>query len=165
MELLKLLDSSTIVVQIISFLILLFVLRIFFWNKFLKLLDARSERIKSEMQAIADAKKETENLKQDYERKMAVIDATCREKIQQASYEAQKLAEEITRAAHQESQKIIEITRQNIKYEITQAQAELKDQLIDFVVDTTGKVLEKKLSGDDDRKIVEKLIQEMDTLT
>jgi F0F1-type ATP synthase membrane subunit b/b' len=56
MELLKLLSGSEIVAQIISFLVLLFILRIFLWDKVLKVLDNRRERIASEFKQIEDTK-------------------------------------------------------------------------------------------------------------
>ena len=54
MELLKLLDTSQIVAQVISFLILFFILRILVWKRFLKALDDRRDHIAAEFKAIED---------------------------------------------------------------------------------------------------------------
>ncbi len=49
MELLKLLSTNEIVAQVLSFLILLFLLRKFAWKKILKILDERKEKIALEL--------------------------------------------------------------------------------------------------------------------
>jgi len=52
MELLKLLSANEIVAQIISFLLVFTLLRIFVWKHFLKILDDRRDRIASELKVI-----------------------------------------------------------------------------------------------------------------
>jgi F0F1-type ATP synthase membrane subunit b/b' len=51
-ELLKMLSGSEILAQILSFFILLFLLRIFAWKKILGLLDQRKEKISSQLSEI-----------------------------------------------------------------------------------------------------------------
>ena len=55
MEILKLLSANEIVAQILSFLLLLAILRIFAWKRLLKLLDDRRESIALEFRKIEDA--------------------------------------------------------------------------------------------------------------
>jgi F-type H+-transporting ATPase subunit b len=71
MELLKLLSAPELIAQIISFLILFFILRAFAWKKFLNILDQRKERIAAEFNKIESAKAQLEKLKQEYEGKLA----------------------------------------------------------------------------------------------
>ena len=54
MDLLKLLTAKEIVAQIISFLLLMALLRVFAWKKLLNLLDERRARIASEFKKIED---------------------------------------------------------------------------------------------------------------
>ena len=57
MELLKLLNPSEIVIQIICFLLLFAFLRIFAWKHVLDLLDERRARIAAEFQKIEETKR------------------------------------------------------------------------------------------------------------
>ncbi|MFA6142793.1 MAG: ATP synthase F0 subunit B [Candidatus Omnitrophota bacterium] len=95
MELLKLLSTNEIVAQTVCFLLLLVILRKFTWNKFLKLLDARKERIASDFRKIDTAKTEIERLKDSYGEKLARIEDEAREKIHAAVMEGRRASEEI----------------------------------------------------------------------
>ena len=55
MGLLKLLNANEIAAQIITFLILLFLMKRFAWKPFFKVLDDRRERIASEFKKIDEA--------------------------------------------------------------------------------------------------------------
>ena len=61
MELLKLLSTSEIIAQVVNFLLLLILMRVFFWKKVLKLLDERRDRISSQLEHIENTKKEIEH--------------------------------------------------------------------------------------------------------
>ena len=63
MGLLKLLNANEIAAQIITFLILLFLMKRFAWKPFLKVLDDRRERIASEFKKIDEAKSAAEKVR------------------------------------------------------------------------------------------------------
>lgn len=162
MELLKLLSASEIFAQIISFLILFFLMRIFVWKKVLKLLDDRKERIAHEFKTIEDTKLELSKLKSDYSDKISTIENTAKIKIQEAVEEGKKITEEIRKKAHEESQDIIEDARANIKYELAKAKEELKNQIIDLTIRATEDVVEEKLTEDSDRKLIGDFLENID---
>ena len=83
MELLKLLSANEIIAQVINFLLLLVLMRVFFWKRVLKLLDERRERIASQLENIESAKKEVEKLKDDYQKELNAIEAIKKLKIQE----------------------------------------------------------------------------------
>jgi len=164
MELLKLLSTSEIVAQIASFLLLLFVLRVFAWKKILGLLDARKERIASELKDIENAKLEIAKLKAGYEEKMASVSEEARQKIQAAVEEGKDLQEQLKKAGYLESQKIIEAARANIKYEIAKAREELKERIIDISIKAAESVIEEKLTEKEDRNLVKSFLKRVDEM-
>jgi len=162
MELLKLLNSSEIVAQIISFLLLLSILRIFVWKKMLQLLDARKEKIASGLKRIEDTSLEVSKLKSAYELKLTLIEEEARAKIHRALEEGKKIREEVRKKAHEEAQDIIEDARTNIKYELSKAKEELKEQIVDLTIKGMENLIGEKMTGDDDRKIVEGFLEQID---
>jgi len=164
MALLELLSGNEIVAQVISFLVLLFLLRIFAWKRVLKLLDDRKERIASEFRNIEESKASLEKLKGDYEARLKAIEDTARVKIQDSIQEGQKHAEVMKRNAHQEVQRILENARATIKYELAQTKEELKDKIVDLVLSTTAQVIEEKLTAEGDKKIVEGFLDKVDKM-
>jgi F-type H+-transporting ATPase subunit b len=162
MELLKLLSASEIVAQIINFLLLLFILRLFFWKRILKLLDERKARIASEFKNIEEAKKAAENLKAEYDSKLNSIEAIAKGKIQEAVDESKVKAIEIIKKANLEAQKTIDSARVDIKYEIRKAKEQLKEEIVDLTISAVEGVIKDKLTEADDKKIVEEFLKDID---
>ncbi len=155
MELLKLLSTSEIVAQLISFLILFFILKKFAWKPILKILDDRKGKIASDFKNIEDTKAEVSKLKADYEKQISVIEDTKRAKLQEAIKEGSKLAEEIKKKAQEEAQRIIDTAKDSIKYEVEQAKKELKEKIVDLTIEVTEKIIKEKLTEEKDKKLID----------
>ena len=161
MELLKLLSRNEIIAQTICFLLLLAILRVFLWGKFLKLLDARKDRIASEFKAIDDAKAAADMIKSDYGQRIAKIEEEARGMIQAAVTDGKRLAQEIREKAQEDSEKLFEKSRENIKVEVAKAEERLKNKLVDITIEAAEKVIEEKLTEAGDRKLVEGFINKL----
>lgn len=162
MELLKMLSGSEIVAQILSFFLLLFLLRIFAWKKILNLLDQRRERISSQFAQIEQSKLEIAKLKADYELKIAAISTEAQARIQVAIEEGKQINSQMRKKAHEEAQDIILDARQQVKYEVSKVQEQLKDKIVDIALGAARSVIQEKLTEAGDRQIVENFIQEME---
>lgn len=164
MELLKLLDSSQIIAQVVSFLVLFFILRGLVWKRFLKVLDDRKEWLAAEFKAIEDSKAEAARLKADYESKMDNISQLARSKIEDAVSEGKRIAEEIRQNANMEALQIIEKSDEAIKAELSRAREEYRDEIVDIAISAAGKVIEEKLTEAEDKKIVEDFLNRLDKI-
>jgi F-type H+-transporting ATPase subunit b len=164
MELLKLLSTSEIVAQVVNFLILLFLLRLFFWKRILKLLDDRRDRISSEFKKIEDTKKEVEGLRSSYQTELARIEEKTKEKIREAVEEGKEIADNIKKDAHEEAQKIIDSARQDIKSEMARAKEEIKGQIVDLTIKATENLISEKLTETDNKKLVEDFLNQVDKI-
>lgn len=162
MELLKLLSANEIVAQIISFFLVLFLLKVFLWKRLLGVLDKRKERIASELKAIEDTKSEIDNLKTDYEVKIAAIDVEAKSMIQEAKEEALKIAEAMRKKAYQDTQEIVESAKASMQYELAKAREEIKDEIIDMTIRATEQVVGEKLTEEQDRKLIEDFLKNLD---
>ena len=162
MELIKLLSTNEIVAQIVNFLLLVFLLRIFFWKRILKILDERKERIASELASIEETKEEVERLRLDYQKHLDLIDEESRAKIEEALGKGRTLVTQMKKEAHDEAQKMVEAAKQDIRYKIAKAKEEVKEQLIDLTMKATQNLISEKFTADDDKKIVEDFLREVD---
>ena len=164
MELLKLLSTSEIVAQVVSFLLLFFLLRFFMWKRILDVLDQRKNRIATDLKNIDDTKITVEKLKADYEARLAAAESIGNVKIQEAVVEGRKVAEEIRKGAQSQAQKILDDARANTRYELAKAKEDLKDEIVDIVIKTTEHVIEERLTPQEDRKIVENFLDRLDKM-
>lgn len=158
MELLNQISMSEIIVQIISFLLLVFILRIFVWKRLLNFLDERRQKISDEFKHIENTKAQIEELKIDYQKKLDLIADESRQKIKEAISQGNILAEQIKKSANIESQKIIERAKDDIKFEISKAKEELKEKIVNLTMLAAETVIQDKLTEDEDRKVVENFI-------
>jgi F-type H+-transporting ATPase subunit b len=163
-ELLKLLSTSQILAQIVSFLILLAIMRIFVWKKFLKLLDDRRDRIASELTHLEAAKKAVESLKAGYEAKVASMDAVAQSKIEEAVAEGERIAKEIIQRARFEAEKAGVNAREMINGELKKAREDLRKDIVDLTIAVAEKVIAEKITDDDDRKLVEDFLKKAETV-
>ena len=161
MELLKMLSGSEILAQVLSFFLLLFLLRKFAWKKILGLLDQRKEKISSQLGEIENTKFEIARLKEDYESKLSNISSQAQAKINQAVEQAKIVTAQMRKKAHEEAQDIITDARQQVKYEVSKVQEQLKERIVDIALGAARSVIQEKLTEDGDRKIVEDFIREV----
>ena len=164
MELLKLLSTSEIVAQIISFLLLFFILRVLMWKRILDVLDKRKNKIATDLKTIDDAKGSVEKLKADYEARLAAAESIGNTRIQEAVVEGAKVAGEIRKEAEIQAQKILDDASANTRYELAKAKEELRDEIVDLVIKPTEHVIEEKLTPQEDRKIVENFLDRLDKM-
>ncbi|MCX5693573.1 MAG: F0F1 ATP synthase subunit B [Candidatus Omnitrophica bacterium] len=162
MELLKMLSASEILAQVLSFFLLLFLLRIFAWKKILGLLDQRKEKISSQLGEIENTKLQIAKLKADYESKIFNITALAQVKINEAVEQAKITSAQMRKKAHEEAQDIITDARQQVKYEVTKVQEQLKERIVDIALGAARSVIQEKLTEDGDRKIVEDFIRQVE---
>jgi F-type H+-transporting ATPase subunit b len=160
-ELLKMLSGSEILAQILSFFLLLFLLRVFAWKKILGLLDQRKERISSQLGQIENTKLEIARLKADYEQKISNISNEAQAKINQAVEQAKAVSAQMRKKAHEEAQDIITDARKQVKHEVSKVQEQLKERIVDIALGAARTVIQEKLTEDGDRKIVEDFIREV----
>jgi F-type H+-transporting ATPase subunit b len=164
MELLNMLAGNAVFAEIVGFLVLFFVLRTFAWKGLLAVLDQRKARIASELESIETSKKDIEALKHDYAVKLGTADEAARAKVQEAVNEARKAADDIRKAAREDAKEMLERERINIVQEIAKSKEDLKNQMVDIVMEVVEKVVEEKLTTDpgNDKKMVQEFLAKMD---
>lgn len=162
MELLKLLSANEIVAQVVSFLIFFAVMKKFLWKKVLELLDARKEAIAADYRKIETANESLARLKEAYCKKIAEIDVEARARITEARIEGERVAGEIRMKANLEGERLIENVRASLKDEIEKAKEDLKDTIVDLSIDVAEKIMQEKLSEENDRRLVEDFVREIE---
>lgn len=164
MELLRLLSTNEVVAQAVSFLILLFILRIFAWKKILALLDARKQKIASEFDRIEKAKQESARLKTEYDEKLARIEELARIRIQEAVNESRHIAQDIKQKAQEDARLILKKSQENIELELVKVKEELKDKIIDLSLTAAGHIIKEKLTVEKDGKLISEFLDDLEKL-
>lgn len=164
MELLKLLSTNEIVAQVVGFLILLTLLRVFAWKRILGLLDKRKEKLVNDLKSIEEAKEQVKKLHVQYELKMSNIEQAANQKIQEAINETKVILGDARKAAHLQAQEIIDSAQTSIKFELAKAKDELKNEIIDLTIKATENIINEKLTEEGDRRIINEFLDGVDKL-
>lgn len=156
------LDVSQIIIQIIAFLVMLWVMKRFGWRPLLDAMEARRKKIQSEFDGIADQKEEIKQLIKQYEEKLREIDADARKKILEAVNEGHKISVEMQEDAQAHAKEILQKAKLEIEGEIAKAKNQLKHDVVDLVVNTAEKILQEKLDPTNQKKLINKFIEEVE---
>lgn len=146
---------------VITFLILLFLLRKFAWRPILGAVSEREEGIKNALASAENARKEMENLQVDNER----ILQEARVEREAMLKDAREIREQTIAKAETEAQekasKIIEKAQAAIESEKKAAMAELKSHVAGLSIEIAEKVVREELSNKDKQlKLVEGMLGE-----
>lgn len=158
------LDFQQILTQAAGFLVLLWLLKLFFWRPILALLDERKERISRQLKEIEDIKTELAQLKSEYEAKLSAIEETARKKINEAILEGQRIASQLKDDAHNEAQRIIKDAKTYINDEFLKAKEELKNSIADLAMDAASRLIETRITESDSRAIVQDFLKEIEEI-
>jgi F-type H+-transporting ATPase subunit b len=138
--------------MLVSFSILLWILKRFAWGPILKALNDREKSIEAALKSAENAKEQMTLLQAGNEKilKEAILE---REKIVK---DARDLKEMIIRDARQEASteaaRVMENARVTIENERIGAISDIKKLIADFSVEIAGKILQEKLSDEKKQK-------------
>lgn len=143
--------------QTITFLLVLLILGKYVWRPIMNALKAREGSIEEALQAAELAREEMEKLHADNEKLMAEARMERDHIIKDASVMASKIREEAKEEAGKITQKMIEEARRTIQLEKQAAVNEIRNQVAEFSLQISEKILRKNLEKDTQQKA---LIQE-----
>lgn len=154
----------TLVVQAVSFLLLVYILRRFAWNPLMNMMEERRNQIEAN---IANAEKErlqAEQIKREYQEEMRKARQEAQEVIAKATKLSEQRAAEILAVAQVEAEKIKKSALVDIERERDLAIAQVQAQVADLSVAVAEKIIRKNLDVKGQEDMIEQFIQEVGEL-
>ena len=154
-------DVGLLFWTLISFFVLLFLLRKFAWKPILGAVNSREEGIKDALAAAEKARLEMENLHADNERILKEARLERETLLKEAREIKAKMISDAKEEAQSQASKMIEQAQTAIESEKKAAMAELKNQVASLSLEVAEKVVRKELSNKDSQiKLVESMLGE-----
>jgi len=153
-------DLSQIIIQILAFLIMLWILKRFGWAPLMNLLEERQIKIKSEFDSIDQEYEKIKNLNAEYCKKIDEIDQEARDRIQVAVHEAHQMAKEIREESLEQANKLMAKTKEDILRENAKACHQLKSEIVNLVISTCELILKEKIDIRQDAELIEHFLEE-----
>lgn len=152
-------EIAQIFTQIVSFLIVLWVLKRFAWKPVLKVIEDRENKIRSEFDGIEKQKAENNRLSELYKKQLDDAAKEVKDLIKEGKENGKKIAKEIEDNAHRESKKIIAHTKSELQKEIHKAKGELKQELVTITLAATEKIVKSEMDPKRQEALVHQFLQ------
>jgi len=144
---------------VLTFVLLLVVLKKVAWGPILDALDARENEIKDALNAAEKAREEAERVSSDYEDAIRKAQAEAQQIISDAKTAGEKVKLDLEAIASVKADEIIEKAKAQIDTERIRVISEIKTVAIEISLSAAAKVIEKNLDSDDNRKLVNEALE------
>lgn len=149
--------------MLLSFAVVLFILKKFAWKPILKALKEREDSIKDALESAEKAKEEMAKLQVDNEKIINEAKSERDNLINEAREVKEKIINEAKTQATTEANKLIKQARINIQNEKAAAINEIKDQVAILSVEIAEKLLKQELAKDKKQEeLINSLLKEIE---
>ncbi len=145
-------DFGLLFWMVVSFFIVLLILRAFAWRPILKALTEREMTIQERLDVARKAKKELAELEFGNERIIALAKTERANMLKEAQETKNRIIEEAKEEARKEAGKIMEQTNKRIEERKKEAEEDIKNQIASLSIQIAEKVLKERLSDDQRQK-------------
>jgi F-type H+-transporting ATPase subunit b len=149
-------NIKIVIIQALGFLILLWLMKKFLFERIQGIIQKRREEVVEGYERNERSRQELEELKQNYEARLANIESEATQKMEQMVKEAQNLAQEIMTTTRQEADEMRERAIYDINQEKKKALTEIRDEVVNLSMELTTKMIQKSM----DKKTAEKLVDD-----
>ena len=154
-------NPGLIIWTVVTFVILLFLLKKFAWGPILKSLGERETFIKDSLDKAEQAQTEAQKLLEENKANLARAEDEAQKVIAQGREYSEKLKEQMLEESKAEAKKMIEDAKSEIEGKNKEAFNQLKEQVADIAVQAAEKILRENLDSDAQKKIVQKYIDDL----
>ena len=128
-------------------------------------LDKRQRVIEESIDAAERTKREADELLAEYRERLGAAREQAEEIVVRARKAADVTRQESLEQAKVQREELMEQTRRDIEQETRRAISEIRSEVADLTVMATEKVTRKTLDSDDQRRLVEEALSELDFST
>ncbi len=146
---------------IITFLVLVLVLRLVAWKPILALLDAREKKIQGDIDSAASNREEAEKTMSEVRDKLDKARKEANEIVASARSQAERVKDETLAATKEEGAALIQRAKEEIALERDKAAQALREEFADLAVQAAGQIIGQKLSPKEHNNIIRKTIGEI----
>ena len=152
-------DPGLFMWTIVTFFIVLAILKWKAWGPLINALDKREEDIREALASAEKARQDAEKASSEYEDMMRKAQAEAQQIVSEGKAAGERVKNDIQSAANDKADEIIEKAKAQIDAERRKAIQEIKSSVVDLSMDAAAKVIERNLDSDDNRKLVDQALE------
>lgn len=156
------LNPGLILWTILTFLILLVVLRMIAWKPLMHALTAREEKIRISLKQAEEAQKAAKDLLEEHNRQLTKAEEESQKIIKEGREMGEKLKGEILEKANAASRHMVDQAREEIAREKDAALFQLREEVADIAIGAAGRILDANLDTPKQRALVDDVLKDLE---
>ena len=152
-------DPGLFLWTIVTFFIVLAILKWKAWGPLINALDKREEDIREALASAEKARQDAEKASSEYEDMMRKAQAEAQQIVSEGKAAGERVKNDIQSAANDKADEIIEKAKTQIDAERRKAIQEIKSSVVNLSMEAAARVIEKNLDSDDNRKLVDQALE------
>ena len=154
-------NPGLILWTILTFVIVLVILRRTAWKPLLTALKEREDSIRTSLHDAEEARNQAQKLLDENKKLMATSETQSQKIIKEGRDMAERLKAEILEKANASSQQMVLQAREEIQREKESALTQLRSEVADLAITAAGKILDANLDPAKQRAIVDAAIRDI----
>jgi len=146
---------------IITFVVVLVILKAKAWGPLLAALDERERSIREALETADRAREEAQVQQAEHEKRLIEAESQARQIVSEAREAAEKVGQKVVADAKEEAERMADRAREAIQFEKRAALAELRREVADMAVGAAGAILNAELDADRNCKLADDFIADL----
>jgi F-type H+-transporting ATPase subunit b len=155
-------ESGLILWTLITFGLLLVLLRLFAWKPLLAVIEERERVVRDSLEASRRAREEAESALEENRKILAEARKAAAEVVQRGEKDAEQIREELLQKARKEGEEVLRQGREEMEREKRAAVREIRGVAADLALAAAEKLVEQRMDDPTQRQLVERYLEEMD---
>ncbi len=156
-------NIPVLITQVVTFIILLVILRFVAYKPLMRMLDERSQRIKESMDQAESVKEQSAHAEEEVKKQLFEASRQGQERIDKAVKAGEEMKQKAQEDAKQEAEALINRARGEIQRERDEAISDVRREFADLTVLAAGKVIDRTLDKEKHRELIDKVLEESST--
>ncbi|MBR7010384.1 MAG: F0F1 ATP synthase subunit B [Oscillospiraceae bacterium] len=152
----------TALFTLLNLVLTFLILKKFLFKPVNKMIDDRQKEVDDIFAEAEDAKQKAETMRADYDRKLAEAKETSAQIVSDATREANRRSDEIIRQARADADALRDKAGADIALERKKALNDVKGDISRIALDIAEKVVERELNADDQDRLIECFLRDME---
>ncbi len=154
-------NPGLIVWTLVTFVLLVVILRKFAWKPLLESLQKREDTVRGALERAEHAKQEAERLLEENRKQLARAEADAQRILNEGRELGEKLKAEIVEKANQQSRRLTEQAKQEIERDKEAALAQLRGEVANLAIKAAEKILDETLDEKKHGAIVDSYLKNL----
>jgi F-type H+-transporting ATPase subunit b len=157
-------DPGLLLWTIITFLVLLIILWKAAWRPIVEALDARAEKVRSDIENAETMRIETEKKLTQHKELLDSANAEVAKIISDGKADAEGVRSSIVEKANKDAREMIDKAKKEINQAKDKALNDLKSEIVNLSTEIAAKIIEKNLKPEDQKGFVDEALSKMRTV-